>query len=324
MATPTKPDGSKSLNAKSPRKQQMVPAARPDLGFDKAKVADMWRLFLEFDTDGSGAIDSQELSDMAYELSGGVSVVEAQKLINEAKGVASGNNEITFEEFLRILSKTENGASGGFVRIVRGKGSLAREKKAKLMEQERENTLNKMDGDKMKIGRKNDQLKAESERLAAEGERKNQQNAQWNEQQIQNQAQMAKAVEAESITREAEIQEDKALRAAELAEGGEKKKASLVHAAEVRAQQDQVKEAKITAKQIADEEKERRKQQQLKAESERLKNANKSKEEKVAAFQAAEEQRIIDLENKIKAKDDATSKRVNSKRSEVKRRQTPA
>jgi hypothetical protein len=54
----------------------------------------------------------------------------------------------------------------------------------------------------MKIGRKNDQLKAESERLAAEGERKNQQNAQWNEQQIQNQAQMAKSVEAESVTKD--------------------------------------------------------------------------------------------------------------------------
>jgi len=78
------------------------------------------KVFDAFDADGSGAVDSPELEQMARSL--GILLDEASLAAMIKEADLDGNNEIDFDEFVTFMKKMHEGVSSGF-------GALANRKK---------------------------------------------------------------------------------------------------------------------------------------------------------------------------------------------------
>uniref|UniRef100_A0AC35GAQ0 EF-hand domain-containing protein n=1 Tax=Panagrolaimus sp. PS1159 TaxID=55785 RepID=A0AC35GAQ0_9BILA len=85
--------------------------------FSKEELAEFHQLFSMFDTDGSGAIGSEELKEAILSIGLAASDVEIDTLIKEVD--EDGNGEIDFAEFCHCMKKSQSLAKSSNEEIIR-------------------------------------------------------------------------------------------------------------------------------------------------------------------------------------------------------------
>jgi len=88
-------------------------------GFDKREIDELKQQFDIFDTDGSGEIDEQELSDVLKQIGEPADITKVRQLIAEVD--TTGNGQVSFFEFVAIVAKMRSGqasSDSGFGGIV--------------------------------------------------------------------------------------------------------------------------------------------------------------------------------------------------------------
>jgi Ca2+-binding EF-hand superfamily protein len=166
--------------------------------FDTAELLAFCQLFAEFDADGSGDIDAEELHALLAAAGKKVSKTEIKKLILEVDAIENGGNGdgvVSESEFLRMLR--DNRGPNVFAEVTKNRAHKAKErrklKEAKFLKK----TADKIEADRIKSLRKKQQLEAEAERLRVKNEMKLRQKAEWEESERKRLATLAKAMDAE-------------------------------------------------------------------------------------------------------------------------------
>ena len=90
--------GAGYLSLSCDRRPQVAPKGAKDIVYDKeADSQGLWKVFQEFDEDGSGAVDASEMKLMVESLGMVVTKKDVQEMVTEAD--EDGSGEIEFAEF---------------------------------------------------------------------------------------------------------------------------------------------------------------------------------------------------------------------------------
>ena len=313
--TPTKPGISRGSKISDPITAEFSSAFDPD-------TLDAYRgLFAEFDEDGSGDIDADELQALLEAAGKKVSAIEIRKLIAEVDAVENGGNGdglISLSEFLRMLR--DNKGPNIFAEATRMRANEVSQRRLQLEAAKRKKTTDKLEFDKQKQLRKNQQLGDESERLRQANEDKARQVAEYNQRELENTVAEEERVRREDAERCALVAKRQADRQAELDEAGQRKTVALEEAERLRLKAKQELDDRINNKQEDDKQKQLRKNQQLGDESERLRQANEDKARQVAEYNQRELEKTISEAERVKREDAERKALVKKKKADEKAR----
>ena len=209
-AGPQRPIKAATRATDSPRTKKVRAASHPQSGGAQSIEAEFLdafppnilkayrALFRQFDVDGSGDIDAEELHALLAAAGKKVSKTEIKKLILEVDAIENGGNGdgvVSESEFLRMLR--DNRGPNVFAEVTKNRAHKAKErrklKEAKFLKK----TADKIEADRIKSLRKKQQLEAEAERLRVKNEMKLRQKAEWEESERKRLATLAKAMDAE-------------------------------------------------------------------------------------------------------------------------------
>ena len=130
-------------------------------------------LFAEYDADNSGNIDANELLSLLNAAGKKVSKTEIKKIIQEVDSVENGGNgdgQVSLGEFLRMLR--DNRGPNVFAEVTRNRASKAKARRMQKEAKKRKKTADKIEADRLKQLRKDQQLAEEAERLRIKNEQK--------------------------------------------------------------------------------------------------------------------------------------------------------
>ena len=313
--TPTKPGTS--------RAGKVVDAVTAEFSssFDAYTLEAYRELFSEFDDDGSGDIDADELQGLLQAAGKKVSSIEIRKLIEEVDAVENGGNGdglISESEFLRMLR--DNKGPNIFAEATRKRANEVSQRRLELEAEKRRKTEDKLESDKQKQIRKDQQLAEEAERLRQANDDKARQVAEYNQREYENTTSEKERVAREDAERKALVAKRQNDRQAELNEAGRQKQAALDEAERLRLQNKQENDDRINNKQEFDKQKQERKKQQLAEEAGRLRQANEDKVRQVAEYNQRELEKTISEEARVKREDAERKALVKKKKVDEKAR----
>ena len=166
--------------------------------FETSELHAYCQLFAEYDADGSGNIDAQELYSLLTSAGKKVSKTEIKKLIEEVDSIENGGNGdgvVSEREFLRMLR--DNRGPNVFAEVTKNRAQKAKDRRLRKEALQRRKTAEKIEADKMKELRKIQQLENEAEKLRIRNEEKLRQKQEWEESERRRLASQAKKLSKE-------------------------------------------------------------------------------------------------------------------------------
>jgi hypothetical protein len=282
--------------------------------FDQYTLEAYRELFAEYDEDGSGNIDSEELQGLLEASGKKVSAIEIRKLIEEVDAIENGGNGdglISEQEFLRMLR--DNRGPNILSDVTRMRADSVQQRRLELEAQKLKKVEDKLNMDKQKQIRKTQQLANEAERLRLANEEKARQVAEYNQREYDKTTAEKERVAREDAERNALVERKRAQRQAELDEASRIKQAALDEAERLRVQNKKDSDDRINNKYEMDKQKQMRKTQQLANEAERLRLANEEKARQVAEYNQREYDKTTAEKERV-AREDAERKALVKKK----------
>ena len=275
----------------------------------------------EYDDDGSGNIDAEELQSLLQASGKKVSAIEIRKLIEEVDSVENGGNGdglISESEFLRMLR--DNRGPNILSDLTRQRADGVKQRRLELEAFKMKKTEDKLEADKQKQIRKNQQLADEAARLRQANDDKARQVAEYNQSEYEKTTSEKQRVEREDRERKALVAKRQADRQQELNDAGRAKQAALDEAERLRIKNKQESDDRINNKNEMDKQKQQRKNQQLADEAARLRQANDDKARQVAEYNQREYDKTTSEKQRVEREDRERKALVKKKKQDEKDR----
>ena len=275
----------------------------------------------EYDDDGSGNIDAEELQSLLQASGKKVSAIEIRKLIEEVDSVENGGNGdglISESEFLRMLR--DNRGPNILSDVTRQRADGVKQRRLELEAFKMKKTEDKLEADKQKQIRKNQQLADEAARLRQANDDKARQVAEYNQSEYEKTTSEKQRVEREDRERKALVAKRQADRQQELNDAGRAKQAALDEAERLRIKNKQESDDRINNKNEMDKQKQQRKNQQLADEAARLRQANDDKARQVAEYNQREYDKTTSEKQRVEREDRERKALVKKKKQDEKDR----
>jgi hypothetical protein len=203
----------------------------------------------EYDDDGSGNIDAEELQSLLQASGKKVSAIEIRKLIEEVDSVENGGNGdglISESEFLRMLR--DNRGPNILSDVTRQRADGVKQRRLELEAFKMKKTEDKLEADKQKQIRKNQQLADEAARLRQANDDKARQVAEYNQREYDKTTSEKQRVEREDRERKALVKKKKQDEKDRLAAAGKKKAERIAKAKKAIQDKEDAKRIKLEKK----------------------------------------------------------------------------
>jgi Ca2+-binding EF-hand superfamily protein len=203
----------------------------------------------EYDDDGSGNIDAEELQSLLQASGKKVSAIEIRKLIEEVDSVENGGNGdglISESEFLRMLR--DNRGPNILSDVTRQRADGVKQRRLELEAFKMKKTEDKLEADKQKQIRKNQQLADEAARLRQANDDKARQVAEYNQREYDKTTSEKQRVEREDRERKALVKKKKQDEKDRWAAAGKKKAERIAKAKKAIQDKEDAKRIKLEKK----------------------------------------------------------------------------